>query len=87
MKRTLIVCLVGLLVIPGSLLSFTSQAHAEDYPSKDIRLIIGGVAIADYRKQTRGRAQDRHYDGLQCEAGWVHHRDAHDAGIVLPPDV
>jgi len=42
MKRTLIVCLVGLLVIPGFLLSFTSQAHAEDYPSKDIRLIIGG---------------------------------------------
>ena len=42
MKRTLIVCLVGLLVIPGFLLSFSSQAYAEDYPSKDIRLIIGG---------------------------------------------
>ena len=42
MKRTLIVCLVGLLVIPGFLFSFTSQAYAEDYPSKDIRLIIGG---------------------------------------------
>jgi len=42
MKRTLIVCLVGLLVIPGFLLSFTSEASAEDYPSKDIRLIIGG---------------------------------------------
>lgn len=42
MKRTLIVCLVGLLVIPGFLLSVTSQAYAEDYPSKDIRLIIGG---------------------------------------------
>jgi tripartite-type tricarboxylate transporter receptor subunit TctC len=42
MKRTLIVCLVGLLVIPGFLLGFTSQANAEDYPSKDIRLIIGG---------------------------------------------
>ena len=41
MTRTLIVCLVGLLVIPGILLSFTSQAYAEDYPSKDIRLIIG----------------------------------------------
>jgi len=42
MKKSLIVCLVGLLVIPGFLLSFSSQVYAEDYPSKDIRLIIGG---------------------------------------------
>lgn len=65
MKRTLIVCLVGLLVIPGSLLSFTSQAHAEDYPSKDIRLIIGGKPGGGFDTYSRaiGRYMKKYLPG------------------------
>jgi tripartite-type tricarboxylate transporter receptor subunit TctC len=42
MKRLVIVCLVGLLIIPAIFLSAASRADAEEYPSKDIRLVIGG---------------------------------------------
>ena len=42
MKLALIVCLVSFLVFSGISLMVTSQTYAEDYPSKDIRLVIGG---------------------------------------------
>jgi len=42
MKLALTVCLASFLVFSGISLMITSQTYAEDYPSKDIRLVIGG---------------------------------------------
>ena len=42
MKRIFIICLVGLLVLPTIFAIAASRADAGEYPSKDIRLVIGG---------------------------------------------
>jgi len=42
MKRIVIICLAGLLILPAIFTSAASRADAEQYPSKDIRLVIGG---------------------------------------------
>ena len=42
MKRLMIIFFVSCLVLPGIFFCITSPVSAADYPSKDIRLIIGG---------------------------------------------
>ena len=42
MKRLMIVLLTTVFVFAGIFFSFNPLAHADDYPSKDIRWIIGG---------------------------------------------
>jgi tripartite-type tricarboxylate transporter receptor subunit TctC len=42
MKRLMMVFLIGSFVLSGIFLGFTTPVSAADYPSKDIRLIIGG---------------------------------------------
>ena len=58
MKLALIVCLVSFLVFSGISLMVTSQTYAEDYPSKDIRLVIGGKAGGGF--DTYARAISRY---------------------------
>ena len=41
MKRLMVVVLIGSFVLSGIFFGFTSPVSAADYPSKDIRLIIG----------------------------------------------
>lgn len=58
MKLALIFCLVSFLVFSGISLRVTSQTYAEEYPTKDIRLIIGGKAGGGF--DTYARAISRY---------------------------
>ena len=58
MKLALIVCLASFLVFSGISLMVTSQTYAEEYPTKDIRLIIGGKAGGGF--DTYARAISRY---------------------------
>jgi len=53
MKKLLTILLIGLFFIPGIFLGMASNAPAEDYPSKEIRLIIGGKAGGGFDTYSR----------------------------------
>ena len=67
MKLALIVCLASFLVFSGISLMVTSQTYAEDYPSKDIRLVIGGKPGGGYDTYARaiGRYMKKYLPGAE----------------------